>query len=465
MAVGLHSSHYSLPPPHILLFELVVSSAVVGFTRPGSLARPAALPFVATCVYAIVSTASLHMRPRWASLLGGTSFSFLLQYIDLALLSQWSFEHHGLSLEASHASSRKDLGPSTSNPRTPHASQAEDTTTSRQWASQNDIFSKRLRFGWSSMWAYRHLNSKYEIKHVPPFSIEDPAYSPPRWLFVFRRTLIAAVCYLLIDLLGARPPPKNNAALFDNALVPVFRRLGSITSSQLKLRALSTAGFWLTLYCVLQGGHAAASAIAVTLGLSEVGDWRPIFGSVSGSYTLRDFWGYDLLQFGVKERFAPTMANEILSRNFWHQSLRKLITEPSSFIAHSILRLRKGSITARYLKIFLTFTLSGVMHNIAGISSGMPVQDYGVLQFFCTQPFGIMIEDAVRACHTRLIRGSGKSMDTPPPTLITHCIGYAWVAAFLLWSTPAWLYPQASRPVAAGPSSFLPYSIMQALRP
>lgn len=157
------------------------------------------------------------------------------------------------------------------------------------------------------MWAYRHLNSKYEIKNVPPFSTEDSAFNPPRWPFVFRRTLLAAVYYLLADLLSARPPPKNNAALFDDALVPVFRRLGSITSSQLQLRALSTAGFWLTVYCVVQGGHAVASAMAVTLGLSDVGQWRPIFGSVSVSYTLRDFWGYDFLLFWLKERFAPTI--------------------------------------------------------------------------------------------------------------------------------------------------------------
>lgn len=291
MASKLSSSHSSLSPLCTFLFQLVISSAVVGFTRPGSLARPAVLPFVATCVYAIVLTASMHIRPSWAVFLGGYSFSYLLRYIDLVLLSQWSFDHHGPSLEASHVPPQKDLGPDTLSAKTPHAPRDEGTMKSKQWASQNDTFWERLRFGWSSMWAYRHLNSKYEIKNVPLFSIEDPAYIPPRWSFVFRRTLVAAVCYLLADLLGAHPPPKNNAALFDDALVPVFRRLGSITSSQLKLRILSTTGFWLTVYCALQGGHAVASAIAVTLGLSEVVEWRPLFGSVSGSYTLRDFWG------------------------------------------------------------------------------------------------------------------------------------------------------------------------------
>ena len=48
------------------------------------------------------------MRSRWASLLGGISFAFLLQYIDLALLSRWSFEDHGPVSEAAKGSAKRD---------------------------------------------------------------------------------------------------------------------------------------------------------------------------------------------------------------------------------------------------------------------------------------------------------------------------------------------------------------------
>ena len=122
------------------------------------------------------------------------------------------------------------------------------------------------------MFAFRHLDSKYETKNVPPFSTEDPGYIPPRWPFVLRRVFIAAVCYLIIDLSSVRPPPKNSATLFDVALVPVFRRLGSPTSGKMKMRLLSTVGVWVTLYGVIEGGNAVASAIAVALGLSKVRD-------------------------------------------------------------------------------------------------------------------------------------------------------------------------------------------------
>ena len=261
--------------------------------------RPAALPLVAACVYGIVSTASLHMRSRWASLLGGTSFAFLLQYVDLALLSRWSFEDHGPVAETAQNPAKRDSDSDEATFTIPQKALEKSAATTKQQEGKRTTFWERLRFGWSNMFAFRHLDSKYETKNLPPFSTEDPSYIPPRWLFVLRRVFVAVVCYLIIDLSSARPPPKNGAALFDVALVPVFRRLGSLTSNELKIRLLSTAGFWVTLYCVIEGGNAVASAIAVALGLSKVRDWRPTFGSFSEAYTLRNFWGYGIsLYFG-----------------------------------------------------------------------------------------------------------------------------------------------------------------------
>lgn len=135
--------------------------------------------------------------------------------------------------------------------------------------------------------------------------------------------------------------------------------------------------------------------------------------------------------------------------------------EPSSRITYNILHLPNGSLLARYLNIFIPFAISGIFHKVAGIAGGMSVREYGVLQFFFTQTLGIMIEDGVQACYSRLVRGSG----TQPRKLAIRCLGYAWVASFLVWSSPAWLYPQALRPVKAGANGLLPYSIVQTLRP
>lgn len=273
MASGLLSTRFSLPPPQTFLFQLFISSATVGLTKPTSLIRPVVLPFVTACVYHIVSTVHLHARSRWASIFGATSFAFLLQYIDLAFLSRWNYVDHGTTSVTAKEPSHENRSVSGERP--------DDFPTI--W--------KRFSFGWSSMWAFRHLNTKNETKNVLTFSTDDPEYIPTRWHFILKRTLMAVACYVVLDLAGARPPPKNKGSLFNPAIVPVFRRLGSITYGELKLRILSTTSFWVTLYSLLQGGQAAASAIAIGFGLSNVIDWRPAFGSLSDAYTLRNFWG------------------------------------------------------------------------------------------------------------------------------------------------------------------------------
>lgn len=82
----------ALRPPHLLLFELLISSATIGFTSPHSLVCPAAVPLLGVCVYSIVRTSTLYMRSRWAALRGGFSFTILLQYLDLAVISRWSYQ-------------------------------------------------------------------------------------------------------------------------------------------------------------------------------------------------------------------------------------------------------------------------------------------------------------------------------------------------------------------------------------
>ncbi|KAF2826078.1 hypothetical protein CC86DRAFT_370190 [Ophiobolus disseminans] len=76
-------SGFWLPPPHLLLFELVSTSAAIGCTPSGSWIRPATLPLLSACFYCIIQDGALYMRSRWASLLGGFSVAVLLRYLDV----------------------------------------------------------------------------------------------------------------------------------------------------------------------------------------------------------------------------------------------------------------------------------------------------------------------------------------------------------------------------------------------
>ena len=256
----------ALPPPHLLLFELIASSAVVGLTPSQSWVRPAALPILSSCVYAIVQDSKQYMRPRWASLLGGFSFAALLQYIDLGLISRWNYEENSPSIQGIPKGKAEKV--------------------------PSDSPLNRFKFGWNAMWSFRHINTPSQVRNVPPFSKTDANYIPSKCKFVLQQSTAALGCYIILDLLGARKPPANAAQIFNPDLVPIFSRLGSVTTAEIKLRALTIARFGLTFYFVIQGFQSIAAALTVGLGLSKIANWRPAFGSLTDAYSLKNVWGY-----------------------------------------------------------------------------------------------------------------------------------------------------------------------------
>jgi hypothetical protein len=264
-------SGFILPPPHLLLFELISASAAIGCTRPGSWIRPAALPLLCACSYRIVRDGTSYMRPRWASLLGGFSVAILYRYLDIGLISKWNFEDQGPALPpTTHTTARVPVRPS---------------------ASLEAVFFARLEYGWYTLWSFRQVNTPHEVKNVPKFSSSDPSYVPSRWKFVLQQAISAAVCYLGLDLLGQRPQPSNPSELFSPALVPVLSRLHSVTASEIKLRAMTILGFAVTFFLIIQGFQSFAAALAVGAGLSPVENWRPAFGSILDAYSLKNVWG------------------------------------------------------------------------------------------------------------------------------------------------------------------------------
>lgn len=140
------------------------------------------------------------------------------------------------------------------------------------------------------MWAFRRVNSPYEVKNVPLFSESDPSFVPPKWVFVAQRLAVAVICYLVLDVLALRKPPTNTTA-FDPAFIPMISRISDVTFVEIKRKALMITGFAATFYCLIQGAQSASAAAAVALGLSKVESWRPAFGSLFDAYSLRNVWG------------------------------------------------------------------------------------------------------------------------------------------------------------------------------
>ena len=69
------------------------------------------------------------------------------------------------------------------------------------------------------------------------------------------------------------------------------------------------------------------------------------------------------------------------------------------FVPSSILRIPNGTMAVRYTKIMLAFGLSGLLHYITDITTGITHGQTGSLKFFVVQGLGIMFEDAIQALH------------------------------------------------------------------
>lgn len=140
----------------------------------------------------------------------------------------------------------------------------------------------------------------------------------------------------------------------------------------------------------------------------------------------------------------------------YHQLIRRGCSGVAYFATYSFLHLKKGGLIGRYLFILLTFAASGFFHLFADITQGITWRESGALQFFCIQTLGIMIEDAVQAVY-RSLRGDKAGQSHIAVTVL----GYIWVVAWLVWSTPRWTYPVMQR---YGGEPVLPFSLISLLK-
>jgi Membrane bound O-acyl transferase family len=138
---------------------------------------------------------------------------------------------------------------------------------------------------------------------------------------------------------------------------------------------------------------------------------------------------------------------------WWHQALRLPLSSTASFLASDVLRVRRGTLIARYLTLFLTFFVSGLLHLVADLTRGISWQASGALSFFCTHAGGIMLEDAVQAVLPVSAAHGWSSK-------CRRAVGYVWVLAFLVWSTPMWQYPSLSVDTGLPEDGLLPFSVL-----
>ena len=259
-----------LYPLSLIVFQVFCNAVVIGFTAPFSSIRLAILPLIVSCV-SLVIPACLRTTERtlWAALLGAHSASFLLQYVETALLSRWSFQHLGPLDTAAKDKDKEERSPTQ---ETRHGSMLE-----------------RLRFGLFAASSTRNVGTSYQVKNVPPFSRGDPDFTPSRAQFLRDKVVTVVLCYLTLDLLTFNPQADENAEIFSVNNVSLFDR-ANLSAEKLIIRVASSLAFWASLYCIIQLYMSSIALITVASGLSKVKSWPPGFGALSDAYTVRRFW-------------------------------------------------------------------------------------------------------------------------------------------------------------------------------
>lgn len=163
-------------------------------------------------------------------------------------------------------------------------------------------------------------------------------------------------------------------------------------------------------------------------------------------------------------RYSPADGEHCVSADqrdsrTWHQLNRRIVSDPTNFIVRDLLKLRRGSMISRYSALVLHFFISGVFHAVIDSASGIPWVSSGAIRFFCTQVLGIVLEEIAQSMYSSAF---GRSSMSTPPALWSRCLGQVWVAIFLSWSAPVWLYPMY-RIRSGMKDSVLPFSPLRTL--
>ncbi|OAL66244.1 hypothetical protein A7C99_3352 [Trichophyton rubrum] len=146
---------------------------------------------------------------------------------------------------------------------------------------------------------------------------------------------------------------------------------------------------------------------------------------------------------------------------FWQQTNAAKFASVSSFIVQRVLRISRGTQLYRYARLVTIFAVSALMHVLVDVASGLSLTSSGAARFFLTQAFGIIIEDIVVSIYYNFMvkdrsRGS---------YLLEKCVGFVWVCAFMIWSSPAYVYPLMYRVNSGQDDSIIPFSIIKMLIP
>lgn len=275
-----------LHPITVFLIQNAFTIFTIAFTSPSSTIRLALLPLSLASIYVIYPN-YLDLLPRGvvASILAGSTFANVLQYVDLVILSRWSLDRKGPSAVPEQnklVNGKKQITKGTTD--------TKDDTSGDPPSPFSAIY-QRFQYGYFINSASRLIGTNYQVKNVPEYLTSNPSYIPSRALFLRRKAFIFCVCYLLLDLATASAKAEENHIHYSLDRISFFHRIGEVSSEEIVRKLVGGVGYWTASYCTMQCYMGAWAMLCVVFG-GDPKYWRPNFGSLSEGYTIRRFWGF-----------------------------------------------------------------------------------------------------------------------------------------------------------------------------
>jgi Membrane bound O-acyl transferase family len=277
----------------------------------------------------------------------------------------------------------------------------------KAYLGKDTSFLSRIKYTNSIIWNPRMVGHPERVKNVPEWR---SGRKPTKLRFLGYKALWFAIAYILADALTSNV--TSNEAREQVLLLCAEENEWLFrvpTIEEFKIRLIMTVIFWIMACISVNLLLQAQEFMLVALGMMDVENCRPQFGSFVESYSIRNFWGLS-----------------------WHQNLRHTVTIYSDLLAGLVPI--KNRLFQRYFKIIIAFGISGFLHEIAHVYiTGHSFHLTTV--FFMLCGVGIMMEDLVQHLYKSIVRKGSTG-----PSWYERLIGYCWVVLFYTWATPLWSF-------------------------
>jgi hypothetical protein len=247
-------------PLILFLTGNLASTATAAYTHKDSPFRYLAFIFCATIAWLTMFDFHAYIQTTgWAGrMLAGAVFTVPLVLLDRLLFRKWAFGHDY-------------LGP------------VEDPDEERRKQT-------RWEFGSAVSGSTRCTGSDKEVANVPYFSQQDHQYIPVWSNFLLRHCCLIAGLYYLNTFSTDLQLHANQELILDD-YIPFLSRFANILGEEIITRIRVSIAYWVQQYSLLQLLFSVFAVINVLLKPRELKFWRPMFGPIKTSYTLRGFWG------------------------------------------------------------------------------------------------------------------------------------------------------------------------------